>query len=134
MTRIFRPLITAALALSLSSFTGAAFAGGRVALVIGNGAYRHVEPLVNPPNDAADVAAALKRIGFDTILATDQDKAGMEEAEIRFARAASNADVAMFYYSGHALQFAGINYLAPVDAQLSDTADLRRMVRVDDLV
>jgi caspase domain-containing protein len=135
MTSIFRHLITAALAISLSSFTGAAaFASGRVALVIGNGAYRHVDPLVNPPNDAADVAAALKRLGFDTILATDQDKAGMEEAEIRFARAASNADVAMFYYSGHALQFAGINYLAPVDAQLTDTADLRRMVRVDDLV
>jgi uncharacterized caspase-like protein len=135
MKSTFRHLIAAALALSLSSFAcAAAFASGRVALVIGNGAYRNIPALTNPANDAVDVAAALKRLGFDTILATDQDKSGMEDAEIRFARAAGNADVAMFYYSGHALQFAGVNYLAPVDAQLSDTADLRRMVRVDDLV
>ena len=106
----------------------------RVALVIGNGAYQHAPRLPNPPNDAADVAAALKRDGFDTILATDLDKTGMDEATIRFSRAARNADVALFYYSGHALQFGGANYLAPIDAQLTDEADLRRMTRVDDIV
>jgi hypothetical protein len=58
----------------------------------------------------------------------------MEEAAIRFSRAARDADVAMFYYSGHAIQFAGINYLAPVDIQLQDEADLRRMIRVDEIV
>src|ERR1700738_1381588 len=45
-----------------------------------------------------------------------------------------DADVAMFYYSGHAMQFGGVNYLMPVDAQLNDEADLRRMVRLDDVV
>src|ERR1700744_3537620 len=85
--------------LLLSAGGGYAFAsGGRVALVIGNGAYRNFGTLPNPTNDARDVAAALKRLGFDTILALDQDKSGMEEAEIRFAREAGNADVAMFYY------------------------------------
>jgi len=58
----------------------------------------------------------------------------MDDSAIRFARAARTADVAMFYYSGHALQFGGTNYLAPVDAKLSDEADLRRMIRVDDMV
>jgi hypothetical protein len=111
-----------------------AFADNRVALVIGNGAYARAPHLPNPVHDAEDVAAALKRSGFETILATDLDKAGMDEAMIRFARAAHTADVAMFYYSGHALQFGGINYLMPVDARLDDEADLRRMVRVDDIV
>jgi uncharacterized caspase-like protein len=106
----------------------------RVALVIGNGAYQNAPRLPNPANDATDVAAALKRSGFETILATDLDKAAMDEATIRFARAARTADVAMFYYSGHAMQFSGVNYLAPIDAKLSDEADLRRMVRVDDIV
>ena len=118
-----------AIALSLLAFLltfSGARAETRVALVIGNGAYRNIPALTNPANDATDVATALKRLGFDTILATDQDKAGMEDAEIRFARAASSADVAMFYYSGHALQFAGINYLAPVDLQLTDETDLKR--------
>jgi Caspase domain len=64
------------------------FAENRVALVIGNGAYEHAPRLPNPANDAADVAAALKRSGFETILATDLNKAGMDEVTIRFARAA----------------------------------------------
>jgi hypothetical protein len=102
--------------------------------VIGNGAYQNVPQLANPVNDANDVAAALKRDGFDTILATDLDKDHMDDATIRFAKAARTADVAMFYYSGHAMQFAGVNYLAPVDAKLTDEADLRRMVRVDEIV
>ena len=58
----------------------------------------------------------------------------MEDAAIRFARAAREADVAIFYYSGHAMQFAGYNYLLPIDAKLADEADLRRMVRVDEVV
>jgi hypothetical protein len=58
----------------------------------------------------------------------------MDEAIIRFSRAAHAADVAMFYYTGHAMQFGGINYLVPVDAQVNDEADLRRMVRVDDVI
>ena len=42
--------------------------------------------------------------------------------------------MALFYYSGHAMQFGGVNYLMPVDAKLSDEADLRRMARVDDIL
>jgi len=111
-----------------------AFAETRVALVIGNGAYKSVPTLPNPPNDAKAVAAALTRSGFDTILATDLDERGMEDATIKFAREARTADVALFYYSGHALQFNGVNYLAPVDTVLRDESDLRRMTRVDDIV
>ena len=106
----------------------------RVALVIGNGAYAHVPHLPNPTHDAQDVAAALKRTGFQVILGTDLDQAGMQNAAISFARAARTADVAVFYYSGHAMQFAGVNYLIPVDAELRDEADLRRMARVDDIL
>jgi uncharacterized caspase-like protein len=106
----------------------------RVALVIGNGTYANAPRLPNPTNDAADVAAALRRTSFETILATDLTKSGMDEALIKFARAARNADVAMFYYSGHAMQFANTNYLVPVDAKLADEADLLRMTKVDDIV
>ncbi|MGH6846247.1 MAG: caspase family protein [Methylocella sp.] len=111
-----------------------ALAEKRVALVIGNGAYKNAVHLPNPANDAQDVAAALTRTGFETIAGFDLDKAGMDEHAIRFARMARNADVAIFYYSGHAMQFAGVNYLMPIDAKLTDEADLRRMMRVDDIV
>jgi hypothetical protein len=121
-------------AVFISVLVTPAFADSRVALVIGNGAYARVPHLPNPAHDAEDVAAALKRSGFEIIEATDLDKAGMDEAIIKFARAARTTDVAIFYYTGHALQFGGINYLVPVDAQLNDEADLRRMVRVDDVI
>jgi len=123
----------AALAMAALWASGA-HAEKRVALVIGNGAYKNAPRLPNPRNDAQDVSAALKRNGFDIILGIDLDKAGMDDAAIRFSRAARDADVAMFYYSGHAMQMAGVNYLMPVDAKLTDEADLRRMVRVDDMV
>jgi hypothetical protein len=111
-----------------------AAADRRVALVIGNGAYLHAPHLPNPPHDAEDVGAALKRTGFETIVGLDLDKNRMEDAAIKFARAARNADVAVFYYSGHALQYAGVNYLIPIDAELADEADLRRATRVDDIL
>jgi Caspase domain len=111
-----------------------AVADKRVALVIGNGAYQNAVHLPNPRNDAQDVAASLTRTGFETIVGLDLDKAGMDEHAIQFARRARDADVAIFYYSGHAMQFAGVNYLMPTDAKLTDEADLRRMTRVDDIV
>jgi serine protease Do len=116
----------------LSSHT--AQAERRVALVIGNGAYQHTTRLPNPANDAREVAAALKRVGFETFVGLDLNRDGMEDATIRFARLARTADVAIFYYSGHAMQFGGVNYLMPVDAKLADEADLRRMSRLDEIV
>src|ERR1700741_2080722 len=99
------PLIVFALIIDVRS----ALAEKRVALVIGNGDYRSTTRLANTRNDAQDVAAALKRIGFDTIAGLDLEQAGMQDAAIRFARTARDADVALFYYAGHALQFAGVN-------------------------
>jgi len=111
-----------------------ASADKRVALVIGNGAYQNAVHLPNPRNDAQDVADALTRTGFETILGLDLNKDGMDERTIQFARMARDADVALFYYSGHAMQFGGVNYLMPIDAKLADEADLRRMIRVDDII
>ena len=113
---------------------GVALAETRVALVIGNGAYANKAELPNPTHDAEDVAAALRKSNFEVILGTDLRQADMQELTIRFARAAGAADVAMFYYSGHAMQHNGVNYLMPVDAKLDDEADLKRFTRVDDIV
>jgi hypothetical protein len=112
-----------------------ALAEKRVALVIGNAAYRNTTPLANPKNDAADVAAALKTLGFETILETDLDKRAMDDAFRRFARLARESDAALFFYAGHAMQYAGVNYLMPTDAKLQDEADLQwEMSRVDDVI
>jgi uncharacterized caspase-like protein len=107
----------------------------RVALVIGNSSYQGTAPLPNPKNDAADMAAALQAVGFETIVATDLDKHGMDEAFRRFARLARDAEAALFFYAGHGMQFAGTNYLMPVDAKLQDEADVPyELAKVDDVI
>jgi uncharacterized caspase-like protein len=111
-----------------------AMAEKRVALVIGNSAYRDVPVLANPRNDAEDVAAALKRLGFDTTLALDADRIGMEKAAESFATAVEDADVALFYYAGHGMQHQGVNYLMPTDANLQSAVGLRRLTKLNDIV
>lgn len=123
-----------AFCLVVSGGNSNAIAEKRVAFVIGNGDYRHTSVLPNPKNDADDVSAALKRSGFDVVLGIDLDEHAMRESAIRFSRAARDADVAIIYYSGHAIQFNGVNYLIPVDSRLRDEADLRRMIRLDEMV
>jgi hypothetical protein len=101
-----------------------ALAETRVALVIGNGKYRAVPALANPPEDAEDVAAELKSLGFAVSLGVDLDLAGMDRAIAEFAKSAAEADVSLVYYGGHGLQVAGHNYLIPVDARPHNAQDI----------
>ena len=96
----------------------------RVALVIGNGAYREIAALANPPDDAGDVSAELKTLGFKVTTGVDLDQAGMEREIAEFSKAAASADVSLFYYGGHGLQVASQNFLIPVDARLHSEDDI----------
>jgi len=99
-------------------------AADKVALVIGNGAYAHATQLPNPPNDAADMAKALREIGFDVVDGIDLDRRGMEERIRSFADRLGSAKVALFFYAGHGMQVAGKNFLIPIDAKLQKAGDL----------
>ncbi len=106
----------------------------RVALVIGNGSYHYTPALTNPPNDAKDVAQALKAIGFDVTLKVDVEKRQLDQVIAQFAREGKTADAVLFYYAGHGLQFEGKNFLMPVDAELQDEISLRyEMIALDDV-
>ncbi len=107
-------------------------AESRFALVIGNGAYKTVPALANPPHDAEDVAATLKSLGFKVTVKVNLGLAAMQRAVDEFALESANADVSLFYYAGHGLQFGGRNYLVPVGAELRKVDDLAtRMVALD---
>jgi tetratricopeptide (TPR) repeat protein len=96
----------------------------RVALVIGNGAYRNAPQLSNPPRDAKLVADALRGVGFQAVtLANDLTRDGFFDALRAFARDAEKADWAVVYYAGHGLEVGGVNYLVPVDARLAVDKD-----------
>ena len=104
----------------------------RVALVIGNSAYQRTAELQNPRNDATDMAAALKLLGFEVVEGFDLDKPGMDRKVRDFSFALSGADTGVFYFAGHGLQVNGSNFLVPVDAELSTAAALEfEMVRLD---
>ena len=77
----------------------AAVAAGRVALVVGNGAYAHIGELPNPGNDAADVAAALGRLGFEVTTVRDASRGALNEALRGFTRQSVGADVSLVFYA-----------------------------------
>jgi hypothetical protein len=97
----------------------------RVALVIGNAAYK-IGPLQNPVNDATAVAEALERkLGFDkVILRKDLGFIAFREALIEMARESSGADLGVVYFAGHGTEVAGRNFLIPVDATLAKASSL----------
>lgn len=109
-------------------------AARRVALVIGNSSYLTLRYAPNPINDAADMASALRQLGFAVTLALDLRRADMDEALARFSGEAKTANTALVYYSGYGLAHMGENYLVPIDARVKDAADLRRLVKLKDVI
>lgn len=106
----------------------AAQEGRRVALVVGNGAYRYAPSLPNPTNDAKAIAQSLRAAGFELIggdAQLDLDKAGVEQAIRKFGSKLVGADVGLFYYAGHGLQVKGTNFLVPTSANLTKEADVK---------
>jgi hypothetical protein len=123
--RLARALALVLAALALSVPAAVAWAQqGRVALVLGNGAYRSVPRLANPGQDAQGMAQTLRGIGFQVELVRDATRAQIEEALRRFGRAADGAEIALFFYAGHGMQVGGENYLMPVDARVADARDI----------
>lgn len=99
--------------------------GRRVALIIGNTNYRFASALQNPNNDAQLLAQTLRAVGFQTVMVkTDLDREGMIRTLREFAGVADAADWAVVYYSGHGIEFGGINYMVPIDAQLKVDRDI----------
>ena len=109
----------------LIALAGVAHAAKRVALVIGNSAYRNATPLINPLNDATDIAKRFRSLDFDVVEGIDLDMEGMRRTVREFIRKTEGADIAVFFYAGHGLQVSGTNYLAPVDAALESAGDLQ---------
>jgi uncharacterized caspase-like protein len=117
----YRRRITTALALvsllACLASQATAQASRRVALVIGNGAFSGEQKLAAPGVDAKDMAAALTALGFSVTSLIDADLASMSRASRAFIDAAAGAEIALFYYSGYAVQAGGSNWLLPAGAE-----------------
>jgi uncharacterized caspase-like protein len=120
---------TAGIALAiivLASIMATARAEPRIALVIGNAAYKN-SPLRNPVNDARLIGQTLRAVGFEVIERTDLDQNGMKRVIQEFGlklEGAGRDAVGLFYYSGHGVQAAGRNFLIPTTANIARASDL----------
>jgi len=96
----------------------------KVALIIGNGAYKNVRQLDNPPRDARLIADTFRGLGFATVtLAPDLTRDNFFQALRTFGAEAEKSDWAVVYYAGHGMEIGGVNYLIPTDAKLATDHD-----------
>jgi TPR repeat protein len=98
--------------------------GKRVALVIGNTAYKADsgwQELPNAANDATHIAKVLSDPGrgaarFDVQLVTNGTRQQIWDAIVAFSEKSEKADVAVIYYSGHGFEHERKNFIVPSDA------------------
>jgi hypothetical protein len=120
-----RVLIHALSVLGILIGADAAKADRRVAFVVGNGTYKNVMPLQNPPIDAKSMAGVLRDAGFDVVEGINLTRDEMTERLLEFGKKTPGADVAVFFYAGHGIAVDGINYLLPVDADIKSEMDVK---------
>jgi uncharacterized membrane protein YgcG len=120
-----RLLILTLSIIGILASSNVAKADRRVAFIVGNGAYRNVTPLPNPPVDAKAMAAVLRNVGFEVVEGTNLTRDKMTEKLLDFGEKARGADVALFFYAGHGIAINGTNYLLPVDADIKSEMDVK---------
>lgn len=98
-------------------------ASNRVALVIGNGAYK-ISPLKNPANDAREIARALKKFNFEVILKINASKREIKTSVRNFGNFLRKGGVGLFFYAGHGIQLNGRNYLIPINADITTESEV----------
>jgi uncharacterized caspase-like protein len=120
-----RFLVVALAVIGIIATSSVARADKRVAFVVGNGAYRNVATLPNPPVDAAAMAAMLRKLGFDVVEGVNLARDEMTKKLLDFGQKAQEADIALFFYAGHGIAINGVNYLLPVDADIKSEVDVK---------
>jgi uncharacterized caspase-like protein len=111
-------------ALAFTAMSCQALADKRVALIVGNSAYQNVPKLPNPVKDADAMAQLFKKAGFEVVsLHKDVSNLDYKRAIRRFEDTARDADIAVVFYAGHAIEIGGVNYMIPVDAKLATDSD-----------
>lgn len=131
--RFFKLIAVACLALCCAF--GPAQASKRIALVVGNGAYRYAHRLDNPVGDAKSMRDVLTKLGFEVIYGEDLDLKELRRIVARFGSRLDDADVALVYFAGHGATFDSIPYVVPVDAEFANLSEMpAELVAVEELI
>ena len=90
-----RFLVVALAIIGIIGSSSVAKADKRVAFVVGNGAYRNVATLPNPPVDATAMAGMLRKLGFDVVEGVNLVRDEMTKKLLDFGQKAQEADIAL---------------------------------------
>jgi hypothetical protein len=90
----------------------------KVALVIGNGDYRFGVKLKNPTNDSRDIKSSLEKLGFKVIYGENLKQIEFKRVVRDFSQSSIGAEIALFYFAGHGIQYGGRNFLVPIDSDI----------------
>lgn len=101
------------------------WAAQKVVFVVGNSQYQAAKPLSNPVNDATDIEAKFKQLGYTTIILKNATRKEMLAGLQRFKKEVQGSDVGVFYYAGHGVELDRYNYLVPVDAAMNDSMEIK---------
>jgi len=119
----------ATFAVAPQSHAQSALNAKRIALVIGNSSYQSITELTNPKNDATDIAAKLKALKFEVLLATDANHAKMAALLDEFKAKVTREHVALVFYAGHGVTVNRESFILPVDTpdaiEVDDKGELR---------
>jgi len=107
----------------------------RVALVIGNSKYTHLESLDNPVRDAKLIANTLDSIGFIVMLDSNlENKTSFRNIKYNFSDLIDSLDpsVVLIYYAGHGMEIGGENYLLPINIEAPEDQEDRTKAYIQD--
>jgi TPR repeat protein len=133
MSKVSAGIISAALACAFSVTPVDAAETRRLALVVGNANYQKTDVLINAANDAQDMSAALRKLGFEVVHGADLRKLTFEQALAAFSAKVRPGEVVLLYFAGHGVMGSASssgdeveNYLIPIDAQLRSPSEVPR--------
>lgn len=122
--------------LCLVMTTKVATAQQRVAFLVGNSDYEHATPLRNPTRDVDLIGKTLNGLGFTVSSHKDLTRSQIGKELGTFLKENKGADVTLFYFAGHGMQYENQNFLLGVDAKLesefdieTEALDLQRVLR-----
>lgn len=120
----------------LAMITKVTAAQNRVAFLVGNSDYQHATPLKNPTRDVDLIGVTLKQLDFKVAMHKDLTRSQIGKELGSFLKENKGADVTLFYFAGHGMQYENQNFLLGVDAKLesefdieTEALDLQRVLR-----
>ena len=98
----------------------------RIALVIGNDAYEHVNKLQKAGNDATAMARELSAAGFEVQLHLNLNYRSMVRAVEALSKRITGGDEVVVFFAGHGVQIKTGSFMLPTDIEATTESEVEK--------